>query len=383
MNHYHMEGLAQALFESSDDALFLLDPDTDQVLDANAAAQRLTGLPLHKLLQVPLATLVQFGGPEGIGRLRQAAAKTGTFRDQEGYTLCTLRRGVRMPVTVTVSRLHVHPKDLALIAARDARAQQAARARLRQAEEELRQALGAVQDCLWSAEIDATGRWTYHYFSPAVESLTGQPPHFFLAGAHRWWGTVHPDDRTRWERALAHLHAGRPTDEEYRLLRPDGSCRWVRERVRPSPGRSLRLDGVVSDITERRQGKAGVGTGEQCLSTLFDASPVLVFLEDPEGSLLYANPAFAAVCGRTPAEVVGRTAEAVLPSALAALRHRAALAAGEIAAGVEDLPARGGGKCRWLLLRLAMADPSGRPCLAGLAAQLDGGAVPGASARPA
>ena len=36
------------------------------------------------------------------------------------------------------------------------------------------------------AEIDASGRWAYRYFSPTVETLTGQPPHFFLAGAHRW-----------------------------------------------------------------------------------------------------------------------------------------------------------------------------------------------------
>jgi PAS domain-containing protein len=173
---------------------------------------------------------------------------------------------------------------------------------------------------------------------------------------------------------LARLHTGQPTDEEYRLLRPDGTCRWVRERVRPSSGRPLRLDGVVIDMTERGRAEREARTSEQCLRTLFDTSPALVFLEDPEGRLLYANRAFAALCGHTPAEVVGQTREALLPAGLAAtLRpHAGAFAPGTLSAGVEDLPAPGG-NCRWLVLRFPLADPSGRPCLGGLAAQVSSG----------
>ena len=43
MKHDHLEGLAQALFEESGDALFLFDPDSHQLLDANSTAQRLCG----------------------------------------------------------------------------------------------------------------------------------------------------------------------------------------------------------------------------------------------------------------------------------------------------------------------------------------------------
>jgi PAS domain-containing protein len=255
MNYDRVEGLAQALFEASGDAQFLLDPESDQLLDANSAAQRLTGLSLCELLGKTLDQLVRFGGAGGLRQLRQAAAKSGTFHAQEGYALCSSQLEVFTPVNLTVSRLHVKRGTLALISARDVRDQRGLSARLERAEGDLARVLASVPDCLWTAELDAAGQWTYRYVSPAVEGITGEPPDFFLPGVHRWWGKVHPEDQPRWEQTLVRLRSGQPTQLEYRLVRPDGSSRRVRETVQVSGGgggRNLRLDGVVTDLTECR-----------------------------------------------------------------------------------------------------------------------------------
>src|SRR5262249_12801234 len=190
MNTFTIEGLAQALFEEAGDALFLLDPDTDELLDVNPMAERLTGFPRAALLRMPATYLLRFSAPGGRRRLRQAASKSGVFHSQEGYLLRTRDAGLWVPVNLTVTRLHVKPKTLALFTARDIREQRAAHTQLQKMEAELRRVLNSVSDCLWSAEIDPAGLWTYRYFSPVVEKSTGRPPAFSLKGVRRRWCIV-------------------------------------------------------------------------------------------------------------------------------------------------------------------------------------------------
>src|SRR3954454_12428458 len=76
--------LAQALFRESADALFLVDPDTDCLLDVNAVAVRLSGFKRAPLLQLPASSLFRCPGREGSERLQAASRKTVCFHSQEG-----------------------------------------------------------------------------------------------------------------------------------------------------------------------------------------------------------------------------------------------------------------------------------------------------------
>jgi PAS domain S-box-containing protein len=368
MNYDDQPGLARALFEESADALLLLDPETDQLLDANATAQRLIGIPLRELLRMPLDQVLRFGGPGGLRRVREAAHKTSTFHAQDGYYLCTDRPETYVPVHLSISRLHLQRRTLVLITARDVRDQHAAQARLRQAEEELRRTLAAVPDCVWTAEVDAAGKLAYRSVSPAVERLVGQPAEWFLGGVHRWWSLIDPEDQPRWERALIRLRSGQPTREEYRVTGADGRPHWVREtvQVNPGAGRTLRLDGVISDVTERRQAEE---RGEQQLRAFLDGTPGPAFLKDGGGRLVHANPAFASLCGKAPAEVVGRTEAEVLPGELARAWPRGD---GTAARAVLDVRTPDGTSRRWLVLRFPVRAPEGPPLQAGLVVDLSG-----------
>src|SRR5438309_1989603 len=141
MSQFDLGHLSQALFEESHDALFLFDPDTDQILEVNAMAQRLSGFARDRLLAMQWDYLFRFEQPGGRQRLRQAAADTGVFHSQEGFFLRTGKDGVWVPVNLTVTRLHVRPKTLGLIAARDMTEQREARIQLKRTETELRRVL--------------------------------------------------------------------------------------------------------------------------------------------------------------------------------------------------------------------------------------------------
>jgi PAS domain S-box-containing protein len=306
------EDLARALFEESGDALFLFDPDTDRLLRVNPMAERLTGLSRQALLALPASELFRCGGPGQAGerggtpgsqRLRHAASDTTeVFHSQEGFVLRTRDEGVWVPVNITITRLHVRPRTLALTTARDIREQRAAHDRLKKVEAELHRVLASVSDCIWSAEVTGTA-WTFRYLSPVFQKITNEAPEHFLADFRRWWDLIHPDDRARWEKAVARLRKGFPSQEEYRLKLADGTVRWVRESVHPSRvlgSETLRLDGVLTDVTERmlsqvtlqeEQLRASQALDQErtLLRTLMDNLPDHVFIKDTHSRYIIAN----------------------------------------------------------------------------------------------
>ena len=123
-------------------------------------------------------------------------------------------------------------------------------------ESKLQEITASVSDCLWSGVVDSSGDVTYSYYSPVVETITGRPPEFYMPGPHRWLSTIHADDRPRLEEAFKRIVGSGAIDEEeeYRVIYPDQSVRWVRDsvKVRKLADGTVRLDGVVTDISERK-----------------------------------------------------------------------------------------------------------------------------------
>ncbi|HEX5083741.1 MAG TPA: response regulator [Blastocatellia bacterium] len=124
--------------------------------------------------------------------------------------------------------------------------------RLRESEARLQSILKSLDDCIWSASPDGT---QIHYLSQAVERIFGRPPSDFYAAPQLWLETVHSDERAKVEEAFKALLETGELDVEYQIVRPDGATRWVHNRghsTREENGRSLRLDGIATDITEKK-----------------------------------------------------------------------------------------------------------------------------------
>jgi PAS domain S-box-containing protein len=337
--------LAQALFEEAGDALILFDPESDQIHDVNPLAVRLTGYTRDELLRLQATYLFRFGGGGhgGNQRLHAAAAKTTVFHAQDGFMLRTRDEGVWIPVNTTITRLHVQPRTMALITVRDMREQHEAHQRLLRAEAELRRVLASVSDCLWSAEWPTEGKWSYRFLSPVVETLTGRPPAHFLPGLDRWREIVHPDDLDVWQAALKRMRSARDSQAEYRIRLPGGGLRWLRESVRAAhkaDGQAVLLDGVVTDVTERRKAEEGLLHERQMLRTLMDNLPEAIYYKDAAGRYLVDNAAHRALLGVKSEEAArGKTVHDFFPPEQAERYHAddlAVMAAGEVSANREE-----------------------------------------------
>jgi PAS domain S-box-containing protein len=291
--------LAQALFDEAADALFLFDPETERLVDVNAAALALTGFTRHELLRLPVSDLIRAEGPGGRDRPLRAAHKAGAFPAEDGYLLRTAREDDWVAVNLGLSRLHARPRPLTLLTARDVRERREADRRLKRLKGELARLTASIPDCLWSAEVAGDGRWEYRHWSAAAEKITGRPADWFLPGQHRWEAVVHPEDRAAWLRALAGYLAGGSGQAEYRVVRPDGEARWVRERVTAAPrpgGRGVRLDAVVTDVTDRRAAEEALRQSEERYRSVVEGSLQGVLIHQ-DGRVQFANAALARIFG--------------------------------------------------------------------------------------
>lgn len=106
-------------------------------------------------------------------------------------------------------------------------------------------------DVLWL--LDA-GTENIIYVSPSYESISGRSLEELLRDPHAWLDTILAEDR---EYAMVFVGQDFPGDRAettYRVLRPDGSIRWIFDRgfvIRDPSGRPVRYLGLASDITEQ------------------------------------------------------------------------------------------------------------------------------------
>jgi len=128
--------LARCLFNEANDAFLIVDPTSMSVLDANAAAQRLTGMRKKALLAAKLGDLLEGGSEDLTRQLIAACHSTCFFHSQEGYAL-KCEGDVPLEVNVSVARLHGETVTLGLVVIRDITERKRVEASLRDTNERL------------------------------------------------------------------------------------------------------------------------------------------------------------------------------------------------------------------------------------------------------
>ncbi|MBV8142534.1 MAG: PAS domain-containing protein, partial [Verrucomicrobia bacterium] len=123
---------------------------------------------------------------------------------------------------------------------------------LRESEERFRQLAENISEVFWMTDL---AKKEVLYISPAYETIWGRTCTSLMEQPQSFLDAIHPDDRPQ-VLATLQAQAGVPYELEYRIVRPDFSERWIRDRafpVRDAAGLVIRLAGVAEDITEKRR----------------------------------------------------------------------------------------------------------------------------------
>ena len=174
------------------------------------------------------------------------------------------------------------------------------------------------------------------YVSPGFLDIWGRSPQELYASPLLWTEAIHPDDRERVIEATLTKQIAGTYDEEYRIVRPDGSLRWIRDRAFAVPGEGsavTRFAGVAEDITERRLALEELKESQRRFQQILGNVRMLSVMLDVEGRITYCNDFLLQLTGWRREEVLGGSwAERFVPPAAASTFARS------FAAVLADLP---------------------------------------------
>lgn len=244
---------ADALFEHLADAVYLIDPDTSNIVWGNRKAWDSLGLRREDVvnhsvlsLQKDVHGMPQWSEIAAAIRATDSFRFIGRHRHQDGH---------EVEVEVLTNHLVLDGRSYFLSVARDITNRVAQQTDSQDREKQLWFALNEASDGLWDWDMVTD----HLFFSPQLKRMLGYGPDEMAPTFNTWSDNVHPEDRPRVMAVLEeHLQGKRVRyDAEYRIRNRNGHYLWVHDRgrvcERGPDGRPCRAVGMLQDTSDRKQ----------------------------------------------------------------------------------------------------------------------------------
>jgi nitrogen fixation negative regulator NifL len=299
----------RTLFEGASDAIILTKPDGENLrfVDCNKRALKTFGCERKEdfIGRTPLdfSPPVQ---PDGQPSEQAALEKIKLALTSECTPFSwqhTRLDGSPFDAEVSMSRLQIGGQSCIQGVVRDVTKRKRAKQALEESESRFRELVENIREVFWMENADCT---ELLYVSPAYEDIWGRSCKEFRDNPEVWLESIHPDDRQRVEEALSKGRNNGTYSEEFRIVRPDGSIRWIWDRctvIHDEPGEMLRVVGIAEDITERRNTEDALRENEGKLNAMLESISDLIGMIDKEFNIIWANEATQRVFGD---DIVGK-----------------------------------------------------------------------------
>jgi PAS domain S-box-containing protein/putative nucleotidyltransferase with HDIG domain len=253
-------------------------------------------IPYHAVIEVPMVFSGQLIGVLGVNDSIEMKCK---FTEADAHLLL-LFAGQAASV--------VHDARLVQGLQSELTERKRAEESLREAEARYRALVEQIPAIVYTDSAEKIGQT--HYISPQIKTILGYDPDEWAVNNDLWIKNILSDDR---ERVLTEYNrtfkTGEPFTIEYRMTSSTGKIVWVRDEAvmrRDQAGNPLFWQGVIFDITERKQAEVALEESEERYRRLFDLSPDAIAVHSG-GKILLANVAALKLVGAaTPEEIIGK-----------------------------------------------------------------------------
>ncbi len=172
--------------------------------------------------------------------------------------------------------------------------------------ERLQQLAASLQEAIWLRD---TRTLEILYVNPAYERIWGRSCESFYKDPTSFVEAIHPEDKERVMRAFQGQYEGQSFSEEYRIIRPDGTIRWIFGRTYPiknEAGETIRITAIAEDITERKRGEQALQESEDRFRSFVEHTSEWILMTDEQGSIVEWNPGAEQITGLGREAVVGK-----------------------------------------------------------------------------
>jgi PAS domain S-box-containing protein len=176
-----------------------------------------------------------------------------------------------------------------------------------QSEDKLNSILNNIKVVVWSMSLSTK---ELLYVNKTVEELFGYPLEELYKNPEIWIEATLPEDRIPLDVTITRLRQEGFIRRESRVLHKDNSQRWVETitwLVYDENNEPIRIDGIISDISDKKSAEIKIDKQNELLEKLFDNVPLMVCLFDNDRKFSFINKAFESTLGWSASELLGES----------------------------------------------------------------------------